>query len=802
MILNGTATNLNPNFARGHDDWASRFQAVPQIDQDEENEQMEDIVNLLSSIKSCSEAQAAALVNNEETIVFIGLDASKENFFLVHNLEVIPSSRHQAKPIIRALHGCGAAATAVILDYNIVMDMNEIHCASIANIRKFSGFANIQDTMVVSNQSLLKSRGLVALPPFISSKLMALPSLAVDDVLTSVIKTIREYDRKIAEKEGQAIIDLEKEEEDEKKKEPAPSKDELTDDPVQEDSDDDEPSGDSWELPDKPEPLFASLLSTSSKKKSQSKVAFKEPSLKPSPLDAPIPRKPHKQSTSNKCGLLFRFLWTAAWQLRFPNGGEEDGDEKKPFLPTIPMFLTVGIAHSTWCSERHSRNNVGLQWGQSYNPLGLNNVNAAAAAPTASTTPEQAHLARKTTSALESISATFQVMAAAGTGTSSSQAPDKVHPKHLQMIERLCTVDGVNTRPPTKFFSELSTASGKAGTGAILQWNLHMSLNSWNIRVSPGCITALARGAWAWDRANFPNNLTIFAFPRITANDYNKSQNEASQNIHLRANVGNTLSEKDVKLLSHQGMSYTPDVGETIKQMKNFAKCLDALIHPDSMLTINYRAFISYVEDNEEVYEANQAMDALFCLKLLYKVDLIRNRMVQQCLVQPDFIDVDWNRCDFYQIHATVMDGNFQQLLPSNLGIPDASASSSNSTSKRNKSASDDGGNATSTKKPKADSPRMQTKDAKEKGNLLINPDWLPSLKLTPTEDYGKLFVIPKKLQHMPKLANSQHTLCANWHINGKCYSKCERKETHQKLTPDVARATEAWLKKCRTDAA
>jgi hypothetical protein len=77
-----------------------------------------------------------------------------------------------------------------------------------------------------------------------------------------------------------------------------------------------------------------------------------------------------------------------------------------------------------------------------------------------------------------------------------------------------------------------------------------------------------------------------------------------------------------IKLLTHQGMSYTPDVGETIKQIKNFAKCLNLLIQADSMLSVNLQGFIKNVEDNEESYESQQSMDPLFCLKLLYKADL------------------------------------------------------------------------------------------------------------------------------------------------------------------------------------
>jgi hypothetical protein len=75
------------------------------------------------------------------------------------------------------------------------------------------------------------------------------------------------------------------------------------------------------------------------------------------------------------------------------------------------------------------------------------------------------------------------------------------------------------------------------------------------------------------------------------------------------------LSEKDVKLLTPPPRhELQPAVGKTIKQLKNFSKCLDSLIQADSMLAINFQGFIKNVEDNEESYESNQAINSLFCL--------------------------------------------------------------------------------------------------------------------------------------------------------------------------------------------
>ena len=119
--------------------------------------------------------------------------------------------------------------------------------------------------------------------------------------------------------------------------------------------------------------------------------------------------------------------------------------------------------------------------------------------------------------------------------------------------------------------------------------------------MSNGCILAIAKGVWCWDRQNFPNNLTIFSFPSVTANDCAKGIGNSSQITRLCANCGSGLSGKDVKLLTHQGMSCTHNVGETIKRLRNFSNCLDALlIHPSSVMFINLKGFIKNIEDNEE----------------------------------------------------------------------------------------------------------------------------------------------------------------------------------------------------------
>jgi hypothetical protein len=112
--------------------------------------------------------------------------------------------------------------------------------------------------------------------------------------------------------------------------------------------------------------------------------------------EARIPKKPSTPSSYSKCGILLRFLWTAASQLRFPDGSDDGGDEKKPFLPSIPTSLTVERAHLAWGKERHSRNSVGASTVSQATHSPGSHV-PAGAAPMSSPNPEHVHLARKTT---------------------------------------------------------------------------------------------------------------------------------------------------------------------------------------------------------------------------------------------------------------------------------------------------------------------------------------------------------------------------------------------------------------------
>jgi hypothetical protein len=105
-------------------------------------------------------------------------------------------------------------------------------------------------------------------------------------------------------------------------------------------------------------------------------------------------------------------------------------------------------------------------------------------------------------STLATISATFQAIQLAKGAVASAIGPlsiEKLHDLHMRMICCLCSVDTRNEWDLMQFFTKLSSAPGRGGTGAVIRWNLQMTFNNWNIHIMDGCIIAITRGLWRWE---------------------------------------------------------------------------------------------------------------------------------------------------------------------------------------------------------------------------------------------------------------------------------------------------------------
>jgi hypothetical protein len=163
---------------------------------------------------------------------------------------------------------------------------------------------------------------------------MDLPDLSIDHVLSTVLKTLTDYDRKTQQR---TTINLSEEANDDTAMAQNTRTGEYLHDPVTDGSQDLDPDSDHEEY-----------YATSSREPATDTDAQAPKKVTAPTQDSTIPKKAPKPSCFPKCESLLRFLWTAAFQLKFPT--------VEPQLPSAPVLLTVDPSLLDWSNVKELRN--------------------------------------------------------------------------------------------------------------------------------------------------------------------------------------------------------------------------------------------------------------------------------------------------------------------------------------------------------------------------------------------------------------------------------------------------------------
>jgi hypothetical protein len=217
-----------------------------------------------------------------------------------------------------------------------------------------------------------------------ANKLMHLPDLSIDKVLAIVLKIIPAYDRKKAP--AVTVIDVSN---DKPTSEETPGvNEEISNDKTDKPSKTkNNPGG---EIPG--DEILDSDDDSTDYSKNQSTPT---PTDVTSPPDeAPIARKTPKPTIFPSCQVILRFMWSAAYQLKFT--------DVKPKLQAVSLTLTQDSAHIAWGMERHTRNVI----GQQPSPKSTSTRHSRSQHP--SSESELDHLARTSTTALVGLNNTVQ----------------------------------------------------------------------------------------------------------------------------------------------------------------------------------------------------------------------------------------------------------------------------------------------------------------------------------------------------------------------------------------------------------
>jgi hypothetical protein len=700
-----------------------------------ENENMEDILDFFADPTDTPLLHYSFLLRDEQGII-LAVDKSLTSLILIHNMEVLPATRQSKKPVVRALHGFGREAIPVLLDPDVLSKVTNVSCPSVTSIRK-AFCEGVTDMTKLPASAIYSELSLIMLPPFVAKALLDLPSLAVDKALAAILDAIATY---------------------EKENKPASLP----------------PAAASKPTPEPKSVIVETVDGIESDSEDEESVTLEETpaNKKTTPPPASTKKKASVPSTYSRCAQLIKFLAIAQHQqYHFDSLDDEiiNGSLVRP---------TLELQHRQWAAIRQVQAEV-------------NEPNKASNGAPNNATTDPKYLVERVANPLNDIQASLNSIMQKYNDTNdqptteSAKSPmkkleDKLDKVLIDQFKRLSSTDGTSPRDDLEpFLIKFMTAKGTGGTGAMQILVLNNKRNRRNINIPIGCVTAMHQGRFGWDHPTFPNNFSAFYTPRANVMDMGKAANAELLNVHLRAEVGKGVENGDISKITKQFMTVPGTVPDLVKQLGNHNKLQGDFWGTESMIYKECERFIRGIEEYEASYESAHVADPMFLSKVMYYYDLTLYHLYDECLVQENFMAIRWELADLQKCHTKVLQGQFFQSLPQVLQAP---------TSKKREIDRISGEPLRSITAPKG----------KEKGPSLPNPDQQSIMKLQPSESFNDVVLRTQQMKLVPVWPGSKRSVCLNWHINGRCHEKCDRKESHKMLTDGTLKQMGAFLKACR----
>jgi hypothetical protein len=724
--------------------WYDKYTKLDPAFERSKNDDMESILQFFSEPTDDPLTHFSVALCDEPGLV-LGIDSSRSQVILVHNVEVRPATRQNPAPVIRALYGLGREATPVLIDKSVFETPIDVESPSVTVIRKATK-DGIFDIQTMKTTSSLEGIGLVLLPPFIAKVLLDLPSLACDKVLAAVLEAIGTYDT--AAKNAMA--------------DPVPTGDPTVD------LTDPSPTDSTGELPEDPieDPDF---------------VLLTDPPL--GPYDAPTqdssssPKAGKQKSVYSRCAFLIKYLFMAQFQQKHSDQIPTD------VIPVVKILPTMELSHKEWSVIRHIQASVNQPGGKAQDPT------------TSATDPTR--LFETVANPLNDIKACLEELAdkvGADAPSSSKTSLQKLEAKFesplIDMFLRLSSVDGKSPAlQPEEFLVKFLTAKGTGGTGAAELVRLHNKRLRRNINIPIGCITAMHHGRFLWDHPTIPNNFSPFYTPRQTVLDMGRAATNELMNVQIRALIGKGIENSDITKITKQFMTVPSTVPDLIRQLENHNALQSDFWGKTSMIHLECAKFIKGIDEYDAVYESAHVHDTHFLAKVMYYYDLTLYRLYEECLVKEDFTDIRWELSDLQSAHTKVLCGQFFQNLPPTL-LPPAPTHQHDPVEGKRKRPPTTGSTS--------DVPGRDVRQRPPKGTEFTNQKQPHELKLHPSEPFHEVILRSQQLKLVPVWPGSRHGVCLNWHINGRCHDNCDRQTSHTELPTETLKGMVAFVKACR----
>ena len=356
-------------------------------------------------------------------------------------------------------------------------------------------------------------------------------------------------------------------------------------------------------------------------------------------------------------------------------------------------------------------------------------------------------------------------------GSLKKKGFSSLHPSTQKMILAASSKNGTDCpESPVatciEFFSQKSAVHAKIHLAQTLKSTYRCVVD-----IKVPLATALYHGNFLWDRPDTPNNLCTLLLGKPLP--LSSTGAKEAMVLHLKAEKGAGWSDKELNTILNQVIIVPDEVDKMIHNIHNTAAVSEIMHGTDSILTTGLKSWRFEISSNLIIYEAHAANDKTFIARVLVAIDTRVNCWLNECMSKDLRCNVDDALVDFEDMQRAIKIGSFSFTLPSSIR---------SHISKDERTRFDD----------------EDKDDEGAKRTTVTNPNRVPAWKLREGEDYKDVFA-SKHLDRRPKLDGV--TCCPRWHIKGICFSNCNLRSTHVKLTSQPKAGMVTYCRTCRDDA-
>jgi hypothetical protein len=296
------------------------------------------------------------------------------------------------------------------------------------------------------------------------------------------------------------------------------------------------------------------------------------------------------------------------------------------------------------------------------------------------------------------------------------------------------------------------------------------------VNVSVALVTAIANANLRPSSCQAPHPFSCLHTPYYDASSSNA---ETDIKLQLMASDGLGVDKATAESLAKDSFSIPTNTHKLRHQLNNFWGLLVLIFGQESLIAAELAAWVKHIDTYESTYDEQFKIDSNAGAKICSLIDRSIHQVLGSCLVSKEPEDIEWDLLCQAAKRADIRQNCFQANLPAYLV--------------KSKKITEDSDDDEPVPKKHKKGGKPQSEKHKALGEMIINSK--RNMEWDCKGKYHKIFK-GKVISETPPFNNTGLITCNKWHVQGRCFKECARKDSHKPFADENCKKDyDAWVK-------